>query len=74
VDRRSAAVPLIVFPKTSAKTNVSIEEAFQEMSKKLIEAEGSKPTGVLIDRDAEERGDGGELVTWLGLFQKGNEN
>jgi small GTP-binding protein len=33
----------LIFLETSAKTNLNIEEAFQELSKKLIEAEASKP-------------------------------
>jgi small GTP-binding protein len=33
----------LIFLETSAKTNTNIEAAFQEMSKKLIEAEANKP-------------------------------
>jgi small GTP-binding protein len=33
----------LIFLETSAKMNTNIETAFQELSKKLIEAEGSKP-------------------------------
>jgi small GTP-binding protein len=33
----------LIFLETSAKTNVNIEEAFQELSKKLIEVEATKP-------------------------------
>jgi small GTP-binding protein len=35
----------LIFLETSAKANTNIEEAFQEMSKKLIEAEVNKPAG-----------------------------
>jgi small GTP-binding protein len=33
----------LIFLETSAKTNLNIETAFQELSKKLIEAEANKP-------------------------------